>query len=1203
MLPSLATPHPECDVTAAVQLARVNFEINKAAPSPGTSITLSGVTLVDEHAVPIAFGTRETVWYDTQADLACNTAVPAPNTDIVIAGRSAQTGTTTTCKDDPAIKFFDSGGPGGPPNGKWDAPGAGGPTDDSVVYDADGNGVYDAGEAVLEGPALTAGAALLDDLRVKYVDADSNSVRTFGGPLSSGGTVTEIIDNNPPIASFTFSPANPVPPGPAGSGTTVTFDVSSSSDSDGTIASFFMDFGDGLGEQDVTLLAPLISYTLPCDQGTPPPCDIPVTLRVVDSLGATGAARDNVGTPLVDSQPSHTTQTVHIEAAAVNQPPVAANDAYSTAEDTVLTVAAPGVLSNDSDPNLDPITAVLVTGPTHGTLTLSSNGGFTYTPALNFNGADSFTYKANDGLLLSGTATVTLTVTAVNDAPVALADSYTTAEDTVLTVAAPGVLSNDSDVESSPLTAVLVTGPTHGTLTLAANGGFTYTPALNFFGSDSFTYQASDGSLLSATATVTITVTAVNDAPAAVSDSYTTAEDTVLTVAAPGVLSNDNDVDSLTLTAVLVTGPSSGTLTLNADGSFTYTPDLNFFGTDSFTYKASDGLLLSNTATVTLTVTAVNDAPVAANDSYTTAQDTVLTVAAPGVLSNDSDVDSATLTAVLVTGPAHGTLTLNANGGFTYTPAAGFTGTDGFTYQASDGLLLSNTAAVTIAVGGPNRAPVAANDTYTTAEDTVLTVTAPGVLANDNDPDGDPITAVLVTGPTSGTLTLNSNGGFTYTPALNFFGSDSFTYQASDGLLLSSTATVTITVTAVNDAPVAVNNSYTVDQDAVLNVAAPGVLFNDSDVDSLSLTAVLVTGPIHGTLTLNTDGSFMYTPSPGFFGTDSFTYKANDGSLDSNIATVTITVIPVHELVAQNDSYTTAEDTVLTVAAPGVLANDTDSQGHILTAVLVSGPSSGTLTLNADGSFMYAPNLNFFGTDSFTYQANDGSISSNTATVSITVTAVNDTPVASFTFSPASPTAGQTVTFDGTASSDVDGVVVTWAWDFGDTATGSGSTTTHVYSVAATYTVTLTVTDDAGATGTASSSITVTPPLEHAKLARWKASPANHHQVLSKDPSNVFRAFGANDGTVTVTAYVQFHIMGDGGVNTNVYTQVVTLAPTAMINGKLDPRFATSFTPSPGSYTVTATIYYSAALSMTIGDPSFTPDLASQKTFSFTTVP
>ena len=218
-------------------------------------------------------------------------------------------------------------------------------------------------------------------------------------------------------------------------------------------------------------------------------------------------------------------------------------------------------------------------------------------------------------------ATVSLTVTAVNDAPVAANDSYSTAEDTPLTVNAPGVLGNDTDVDGSSADRGAGERPGHGTLTLNANGSFTYTPAANYNGTDSFTYKANDGSPRQQRGHVSLTVTAVNDAPVAANDSYSTTEDTPLTVTAPGVLGNDTDVDGDSLTAVLVSGPSHGTLTLNANGSFTYTPAANYNGTDSFTYKANDGSLDSNVATVSLTVTAVNDAPVAATNSYSTAEE------------------------------------------------------------------------------------------------------------------------------------------------------------------------------------------------------------------------------------------------------------------------------------------------------------------------------------------------------------------------------------------------------------------------------------------------------------------------------------------------------------------------------------------------------------------------------------------------------
>lgn len=197
-----------------------------------------------------------------------------------------------------------------------------------------------------------------------------------------------------------------------------------------------------------------------------------------------------------------------------------------------------------------------------------------------------------------------------------------------------------------------------------------------------------------------------------------------------------------------------------------------------------------------------------------------------------------------------------------------------------------------------NEPPVAVADGYSTNEDTPLVIGAPGVLTNDTDAESDPLTAIKVTDPSYGSVTLSADGSFTYTPDTDYNGSDSFTYKANDGTADSNVATVTITVDPVNDPPVAVDDAYTTDEDTALVVAAPGVLGNDSDVDGDSLTAILDTNVNHGVLALNSDGSFIYTPDQGYFGgladgesdTDSFTYKANDGTADSNVATVTITV-------------------------------------------------------------------------------------------------------------------------------------------------------------------------------------------------------------------------------------------------------------------------------------------------------------------------
>jgi VCBS repeat-containing protein len=291
-------------------------------------------------------------------------------------------------------------------------------------------------------------------------------------------------------------------------------------------------------------------------------------------------------------------------AQSVNHGPTANPDSYTVAEDTVLDIPAPGVLANDTDPDGDALLPILDTGPANGALTLRRNGSLTYTPAVDFSGTDSFTYRVSDGSSISAPTTVTITVTPVNDPPTAGDDSYSVDEDAILTVQAPGVLANDADPNGDSLTIILVSTPTHGGLPFFnPDGSFGYIPDVNFSGTDSFQYAVTDGSLTSAPATVTITVNRVDDPPVAVDDNFTITEDTILTVQIPGILENDNDPNGDTLSCTFLTNPAHGRLPFfNGDGSFGYIPDPDFTGTDSFTYAASDGSLTSNTATITITV-------------------------------------------------------------------------------------------------------------------------------------------------------------------------------------------------------------------------------------------------------------------------------------------------------------------------------------------------------------------------------------------------------------------------------------------------------------------------------------------------------------------------------------------------------------------------------------------------------------------------
>ena len=323
----------------------------------------------------------------------------------------------------------------------------------------------------------------------------------------------------------------------------------------------------------------------------------------------------------------------------------------------------------------------------------------------------------------------------------------------------------------------------------------------------------------------------LNAAPVSQNNAYPGQWNSPLVVAAPGLLANDTDADHDPLTAAVVAGPTHGTLTLNASGAFTYQPNANYLGVDTFTYRVSDGLLISNTSTVTLTITgpcradankhwwhhySSNDrddddhdgdfdnddcragTPIANGDWYLMNHDSTLTVPAlKSVLKNDGSLAKV---AILVDGTDHGTLTLNADGTFVYTPAPGFSGWDTFLYAAQSATgIVGPVATVNIAVR-PNLAPDADNDYYGVKRNTTLTVAAAsGVLANDSDPNGDALTAAVVSGPAHGTLTLNADGSLVYKPAANYVGTDSFTYRTKDAYGATDTATVVINVYTTYD--------------------------------------------------------------------------------------------------------------------------------------------------------------------------------------------------------------------------------------------------------------------------------------------------------------------------------------------------------------------------------------------------------------------
>jgi len=366
---------------------------------------------------------------------------------------------------------------------------------------------------------------------------------------------------------------------------------------------------------------------------------------------------------------------------SVNVDPVADNDTGATAEDTPVTIY---VLDGDTDADGDSLSVDSVTDASNGTVTNNATD-ITYTPNVDWNGTDTFSYTVSDGNGGTDTATVTVTVNPVNDAPVADDQGVTTPEDTPVAIT---LTVNDTDGDSL---SFIVTNPASGSLSGTAPN-LTYTPNVDFYGSDSFSFTVNDGIVDSGVATVSVSVTAQNDPPVADDQAVMTLEDTPVVVTLMG-----SDLEGDTLTYTVIASPANGTLT-GTTPNLTYTPIADFNGSDTFTFRANDGQSNSNTAAVTITVTAQNDLPVASDDDYSVDEGNSLTVNAPGVLGNDSDIDGDALTAALITGPANGTLTLNAGGSFIYEPDVNFTGTDSFTYKANDVEASFDEATVSISV-------------------------------------------------------------------------------------------------------------------------------------------------------------------------------------------------------------------------------------------------------------------------------------------------------------------------------------------------------------------------------------------------------------------------------------------------------------------------------------------------------------------------
>ena len=660
----------------------------------------------------------------------------------------------------------------------------------------------------------------------------------------------------------------------------------------------------------------------------------------------------------------------------VNRPPLAVPDVFTVQQGENLMVSAPGHLANDIDPEGDPLTWVAFGVPSNGTISgATTDGAFNYTPDSGFSGVDQFTIIISDG---QGNLTDGLVIILVkrNFGPQAVPDVYITPQGEALIVSAPGHLVNDIDPEGDPLTWISFGIPENGTVSGATtDGAFTYTPDPGFSGINSFPITISDGEGNFSSGLVIILVEP-NYAPIAVPDVYTTAQGEPLNISAPGHLANDIDPEGDPLTWVSFGIPENGTVSgATTDGGFTYTPEPGFTGTDSFVITISDGNGNFSIGLVSIFVE-VNYSPTAVPNVYETFEGQPLIISAPGHLANDTDLEGDALTWVSFSLPENGTVSgATTDGAFTYTPDPGFKGTDSFSITITDGKGNFSMGIIMISVQSADMDELyAVPDTYSTPANQPLVITAPGHLANDFNPDGDPISWISFTIPNNGTISgATTDGAFTYTPDPGFAGTDSFVITISDGKGNFSNGLIAILVEE-NFAPKAVTDVYTVPQDEPLVITAPGHLGNDTDPEGDPLTWVSFVIPANGSVSGATlDGAFTYTPNQGFSGIDQFQVTISDGQGNFTSGLVIILVEENYAPTAVPDVYSTQQGEPLVVSSPGHLANDTDPEGDPLTWISFGIPANGSVSgATIDGAFTYTPDPGFVGTDSFVITITDG---------------------------------------------------------------------------------------------------------------------------------------------------------------------------------------------------------------------------------------
>ncbi|ELF4880107.1 tandem-95 repeat protein [Vibrio parahaemolyticus] len=674
--------------------------------------------------------------------------------------------------------------------------------------------------------------------------------------------------------------------------------------------------------------------------------------------------------------------TVEVNVTPVNDAPVAKDDIATTQEDTAVTI---DVLPNDTDVDGDKLSIESVSVPKEQGTVEVVDGKLVFTPAENFNGDAEITYTVTDGAL-TDQATVKVTVNAVNDTPVVesnIADQTLAEDFTPYTIDLNTAFSDVDNVDGE--LTFSVSGNSNIQVAIV-NGIATITPTADWNGSKALTFTATDPSGESVSQTVNFTVAPVADI---VADKAKVVEDTptIIKVLGNDTFEGDDQVVSLDTN----NGPANGTVSVNPDGSVTYTPNDNYHGTDSFTYIVTSGGV-SESTTVSVDVTPVNDAPVAKDDIATTQEDTEVTI---DVLPNDSDVDGDKLSIESASVPKEQGTVEVVNGKLVFTPAENFNGDAEITYTVTDGQL-TDEAKVTVTVNPVNDAPTIKVDAVESiTEDAVSTDTVVATLTvRDTDTPEDQL-AVSLENDSNGYFVLVGNEVKLTQVGADAVNNDELNLKdltisasVSDGVNPTASDSDSLIVNRVNDAPT-VENAIA-DQELSEDFATYTIDLNDAFKDSDSALNFSVSGNSNVLVSIE-NGIATISPTADWNGSETLTFTATDPSGESVSQTVNFTVAPVADIVA--DKATVVEDMPTIIK---VLGNDTfEGDDKVVSLDTNNGPANGTVSVNPDGSVTYTPNDNYHGADSFTYIVTSGGVSEST-TVNVDVTPVNDAPVAKY---------------------------------------------------------------------------------------------------------------------------------------------------------------------------------------------------------------